>query len=432
MLGYAGHREAFVWVETRDAQKVALKFWLAGQPATARTIENTSLAVTPAGGQITHFRPGLLEMGSTYEYQLEIDGVAQELSFPARFRTQELWEWRKDPPNFSFVVGSCAYINDPAYDRPGKPYGRTTETLRLAGESGANFMVWLGDNWYYREADYDSVSGLWYRAQHDRGDPSLRRLLGSMHHYAVWDDHDYGPDDANFSYEYKRETLKIFKSYWGNHSYGEEGQPGVYNKFYWSDAAFILMDNHWYRDDALVNQDTHPGKTQWGRRQLEWLKQSLLSAKSLDHFTFKFIATGNQMLQTTPDWDTHALYRAEREELLQFITDNGITGVIFLTGDVHHAGVYRRQLSPDGPWVYEVTASPLTSGVEDPFKRAKDKDPFVLKHTLVADQNFVQVSVSGPTTDRAVEIKCIDKQGAVRFLERLKATDLGYVAPSGK
>jgi alkaline phosphatase D len=176
---------------------------------------------------------------------------------------------RGPPPDFRFIYGTCAYINEPMYDRPGTPFGKTMETFRLMGESGADFMLWGGDNWYYREADYDSISGLWYRAQRTRAQPELRRLFASMPHYATWDDHDYGSNDANQSYELKDETLRIFRTYWGNPSYGEKDQPGVYTKFTWGDAAFFLMDNRWSRDDDHLEATAiKRPKTQYGNRSL--------------------------------------------------------------------------------------------------------------------------------------------------------------------
>lgn len=424
MLGYRAHREVFLWLETKDTQKVTLDYWLAGQPETKRTLAQAGPTPTPAGGQILHFRPGLLEPGARYEYALSLDGVKQAFPFPTTFQTQALWEWRGPAPDFKFITGSCAYINDPAYDRPGAPYGMTTRTFELMGESGADFMVWLGDNWYYREPDYDSPSGLWYRPQHDRAIPELRRLLATMNHYATWDDHDYGPNDSNWSYEYKEEALKIFQAYWGNHSYGEAGNPGVYTKFYWSDAAFFLLDNHYHRDAATLSQDLHPEKTQWGRRQLEWLKQSLIAAKELKHFKFFFIATGNQMLQVRTGSESHEEYRREREELLAFIREQEITGVVFLTGDVHHSALYRRQLGQDGPWVYEITASPFSSGSWNVEKSSKATDPYLVKDTLVGDQNFTTVEVRGPKNARELVITCIDKQGATRFTHTVPLSDL--------
>lgn len=424
MLGYRAHREVFIWLETRQAESVVLEYWRKDQPDQVDRIEHIDVPHHPANGQIHHFVPGLLKMGAKYEYRILIDGDEAELMAPAEFQTQDLWEWRKPPPDFSFLVGSCAYINDPEYDRPGPGYGKTYNTYALMGESDAEFMIWTGDNWYWREADYSSVSGMWYRPSHDRSIPEMQKFLGTMHHYATWDDHDFGPNNSNWSFEYKDLALDIFKAYWGNHTYGEAANPGVYSKFYWGDAAFFLMDNHYYRDAAEVDQDRHPEKTQWGRHQLEWLKQSLLSAKELGHFRFLFIASGNQMLQTLPRGEPHELYRREREELMQFIVENEITGVVFLTGDVHHSAMYKRQIGDAGQWVYEITSSPLSSGSWDAANSDKAEDPHVIAGTLVGTQNFVQVGISGEGGDRHITVKSIDHEGKTHFTEKIRAADL--------
>lgn len=424
MLGYRAHREVFIWLETRQAESVVLEYWRKDQPDQINRIEHIDIPHHPANGQIHHFVPGLLKMGAKYEYRILIDGDEAELMAPAEFQTQDLWEWRKPPPDFSFLMGSCAYINDPEYDRPGPGYGKTYNTFKLMGESDADFMIWTGDNWYWREPDYSSASGMWYRPSHDRSIPEMQKFLGTMHHYATWDDHDYGPNDSNWSFEYKELALDIFKAYWGNHTYGEAANPGVYSKFYWGDAAFFLMDNHYYRDAATLDQDSHPEKTQWGRHQLEWLKQSLLQAKVLRHFRFLFIASGNQMLQTLPRGEPHELYRREREELMEFIVENEITGVVFLTGDVHHSAMYRRQIGDAGQWIYEITSSPLSSGSWDAANSDKADDPHVIAGTLVGTQNFVEVGISGEGEDRHVTVKSIDHEGMTRFTEKIRASDL--------
>jgi len=423
MLGYRAHREVFLWLETRNADEVTLTYWPVARPQETHTIVHRGVTPHPAGGQIHHFRPGLLEMGTNYAYRITLDGEEPRLAAPATFSTQTLWEWRQPPPDFTFLVGSCAYINEPIYDRPGEPYGKTTRTFELMGDSGADFMIWSGDNWYWREADYDSLSGLWHRPSHDRGIPQMQKLLGSMHHYATWDDHDFGPNDSNWSYEYKETALDIFKAYWGNHSYGEAANPGVYSKFYWGDAAFFLMDNHYYRDAAGLDQDKHPEKTQWGRQQLEWLKQSLLAAKQLNHFKFLFIATGNQMLQTQMTSESHELYRREREELMDFIVENELTGVVFLTGDVHFSALYEREM-PDDRKIYEVTSSPLSSGSFNVAATSRTEDPQLIDGTLVGDQNFVKIAVSGEGAERQLTVTCIDKQGVERFTRVIKLSEL--------
>ena len=296
LLGYRARRETAIWLETKNAQTVTLTYQRAGKPDTVRALTHTAPAVTPSGGQPQQFVLPLLEMGAAYEYSLAIDGTPVTRDWPFTFRTAGQWEWRTPPPDFKFLFGTCAYLNDEPYDRPGTPYGKGTTIFKHMAESGADFMIWGGDNWYYREADFDSVSGLWYRAGHDRATPDLQKLFGVMHHYATWDDHDYGSNDANKSYELKATALEIFKAYWPNQTFGEPDNPGVYQKFSWSDAMFILMDNRYHRDDTTFDEKLRPEKSQYGPKQLEWLKQSLLQAQQLNHYTFKFVVTGGQVI----------------------------------------------------------------------------------------------------------------------------------------
>lgn len=424
MLGYQAHREVLIWLETKNAKKVTLDYWLAGKPETKQSLVKDHIRDTPAGGQICQFSPGLLEMGARYEYSLSIDGTVQKFPDPLTFTTTALWQWRMPPPDFKFIFGTCAYFNEPAYDRPGPGYGKTMETFRLMGDSGADFMVWGGDNWYYREADFSSESGLWYRAQRDRSLPELQKLFRSMHHYATWDDHDYGSNDSNKSFEFKDVALRIFRSYWGNPSYGEPDNPGVYTKFTWGDAAFIMMDDRYYRDDTDLDHAELPGKTQYGVRQRDWLKQTLLQLKTLRHYTFKFIVTGGQVITDFGGAsETFAHYKTEREEILKFIKDNGITGVIFLSGDVHFTELARMKLT-DSQWIYELTSSPMSSGAWSSAGKDRASDPHRVEGTLVADQNFSTLAIHGPAEDRVLTIACTDKQGVTRWTHDIKASEL--------
>jgi alkaline phosphatase D len=431
MLGYRAHRETVIVLETRDAREVRIDYQVEGRPETARSKTITAPWVSPAGGQPMKFVLPLLEMGSSYTYTLTIDGQLQTVPYPLAFKTTDLWEWRKAPPDFSFLFGSCAYLNDSAYDRPGTPYGKGTEIFRHMAESGADFTLWGGDNLYLREADYSSESGIWYRYSHDRATPDLQKLYAAMHHYATWDDHDYGPDNANQSFEFKDVTLAAFKTYWGNPTYGETDNPGVYGKFVWGDAAFFLMDDRTHRDDTTLDQEKNPRKTAWGDRQITWLKQSLLHAKALKNYRFKFIVTGGQVVQSSVKdrSETHELYRREREELIDFIQVNKITGVIFLTGDVHHTGLYRRPLG-DNRSIYELTSSPFSSGSWNAATSEKARDPLVVPGTLVGTQNYCQLRLTGPKDARAVVIRCYDKSNAFQWEHTIPAADLEIAPPA--
>jgi alkaline phosphatase D len=424
MLGYQAHREALVWLETKGAAEVKLTYRLAGQPQSVRTLVKTAPATAPAGTQPMKFVLPLLEMGQSYDYEIMIDGVKAVRPYPFTFKTTKQWEFRAPPPDFKFLFGSCAYLNDPPYDRPGKPYGHGTEIFKHMAASGADFMLWGGDNTYLREADFSSESGIWYRFSQDRATPDLQPLLATMHHYAAWDDHDFGSNDANKSFEFKDVTTAAFKAYWGNPTWGEPDNAGVYGKFFWGDAAFFVMDNRTHRDDDHLDAAQHPTKSQYGAKQRDWLKQSLLAAKTLRHFTFKFIVTGGQVLTDFGGAsESFGRYQSEREDLLKFIVDHKITGVVFLTGDVHFTELAKKKIGAT-QWVYELTSSPLASGANSSAQKDRAADPQRVEGTLVADQNYCAVAISGPAKARVLTITCFDKSNVKRWEKTIAADEL--------
>ena len=422
MLGYQAHREVLIWLETKEASRVELTYSIAGRPDTTRSLVHENPPRTPAGVQPLKFVLPMLEMGETYEYSISVDG--ERTGAPLQFRTRDQWEWRSPPPEYSFLFGSCAYLNDPRYDRPGKPYGAGTEIFRHMAKSGADFMLWGGDNLYLREADFSSESGIWYRYSHDRATPDLQPLWSAMHHYAVWDDHDYGSNNANLSFEFKKTTLQAFTTYWTNQTWGQPEHLGIYGKFYWGDSAFFLMDNRWYRDDERLDLQQNPSKSQFGERQREWLKQSLLLAQQLGHFTFKFIVTGSQVLTDYTGFaDGLAHYEPERAELMKFIVDQKITGVIFLSGDVHFTELLRKKIG-ETQVAYELTSSPLSSGVSSHARTDRAQEPYRVAGTLVVDQNYCVLAASGPADARVLTITCFDKTNQQRWQHVIKAAEL--------
>src|SRR5205814_10050326 len=113
----------------------------------------------------------------------------------------------------------------------GKPYGGSYSIFAKMAAQKADLMLWLGDNVYLRENEYTSAEGMRYRYRSDRAQADLQPLLRTGQHAAIWDDHDFGPDDSNSSFVFKDESLALFKRYWANGSYGLLETPGVFGTF---------------------------------------------------------------------------------------------------------------------------------------------------------------------------------------------------------
>ena len=207
MLGQVELRTASIWLQvSSEITSAELNYWKQGHPE--RTWQKIYDGTLGKEFNPIRFDIGGLDINNTYEYQFVLN--QKKYSPGGTFRTKDLWQWRKPAPDFSFITGSCAYFNDPVYDRPGKPYGGDSIIFESMAKDSAAFALWLGDNWYTREVDLLSPWGLWYRASRDRAQPVLRNLLKNMPQYAIWDDHDFGPDNSGSSYGLKDVSREIF------------------------------------------------------------------------------------------------------------------------------------------------------------------------------------------------------------------------------
>lgn len=424
MVGYVEHREVMIWMETHpDVKDIAIQYWRKGKGSPDTT------NVTYSGGIKSPFNPVKiripgLEPHTKYHYRIYLDGqiIAKE---NYTFTTKQLWQWRTEPPDISFLFGSCSYINEEKYDRPGDSYGKSYQIFESMAEKPSDFMIWGGDNTYLREVDWHSEYGIRYRYHHTRKTPELQALLATRAHYAIWDDHDYGPNNSNRSYYLKEASLATFKEYWPNKTYGQPDNPGTYTHFKWSDADFYLMDDRYYRapnqldatnEDGSPNQD----KAYFGQQQLQWLKDQLLTSQS----TFKVIVGGGQFLNPLSNYESFRDYPAEYQELIRFIKDHEIPGIIFLSGDRHFTELIK--LEPEGSYpLYDFTSSPLTSGAPDDIGEEED-NPHRVANTLVKDQNFARIAITGKEDNRKFRITVFNAKGQEIWVKSIPAGRLGY------
>jgi alkaline phosphatase D len=420
MLGYSEKREVMVWVQTKKSAKVQIRYWdkgqVSGEQPASKIWKTTDPVVTLKENDfIAHIPVGELEPGTKYDYEVLINKDPIDHNYPFTFQTQSLWEWRTDPQDFYAAFGSCAYVNEPVYDRPGTPYGSQYEIFEAIADKNPNIMLWLGDNTYLREADWNSWSGILHRNRHTRALPELKRLFASTHQYAVWDDHDYGSNDCDRTYPHKYRTLEAFKMYWANPNYGTPEAPGVYFQFRWSDVDFFMLDDRFNRSPDKAEDDGT--KTMLGKEQLTWLKDALLTSEA----TFRIIVCGNQVLNENTKFESYNFYKKERAEILDFIKKNNIPGVLFLSGDVHHAELLKTEL-PDFYTLYDFTASPFTAGLHAPNSGL---NPQLVPNTLVTDfHNFGMLRFSGKKNDRKLTMECFDTNGKLIWTYTIHENDL--------
>lgn len=418
MLGPAEMREVKLWLQTTRGARAQVVYWNKTSPQNRM---NSEVVETSPEQAYTATFALAVEPGTLYSYDVMLNGKRVKPSVTQEFRSQFLWQHRSAPPEFSVALGSCAYDIEPALDRPGRPYGGGYEIFESIRGKKPNIMLWLGDNTYLRESDWGSRTGVLARYSFARALPQLQPLLAATHHYAIWDDHDYGPNDSDGSWVHKGTSLDAFKYFWPNPTYGLPGRGigGITTTFAYGDAQFFLLDNRWNR---TPNRKVTGERTMLGRAQLDWLIEALVSSRA----KWKIVAVGGQVLNPAQVFETYAnLFPQEREALLKTLADEKIPGVVFLTGDRHHTELTKME-RPGLPPLYDLTVSPLTSGFRNVPGEA---NTLRVPETYVGARNFATLSFFGPTLARVMKIEVFSSAGVSLWAREIAATELEVPVP---
>lgn len=397
MVGYTEMREALLWVQTNGPAKVQFRYQaeVEGSP-----VYSTVAVVTRKEEAFTaRIACDLVKPGLTYVYQLLLNDQVVNFDYPLSFKTPPLWQYRTDPPEMNIALGSCVFINDSIYDRNGRPYGGEYDIFTSIYEKRPDLMLWLGDNNYLRDGDFYTTTGIVHRYTHSRNVPEMQPLLASTSHYAIWDDHDYGPNNSDRSFRMKNTTLAAFQLFWGNPSYGL-GNGGITSMFEWGDADFFMLDNRYFR----TPNDRHDIEgTLLGEEQLEWFLDAIVSSKA----RFKFVMIGGQVLNSAEVYENHAnLAPEERRRIMNYIVDHEIKNVVFLTGDRHHSelSLYEK----DGIKIYDFTVSPLTSGSHD---ASDEPNIHRVEGSHVGIRNFGMMEITGERLNRKLRLSMYNAEG---------------------
>jgi len=422
MVGDVDMHNASIWLLTERPGLVDLEYWAlpagaspsqAPAPGAVRRVRVQSDAQLAPGTAIARLTG--LEAGQAYAYRVLVDGRAQDASLS--FRTHARWQFRQGvhPPETRVMLSSCTYINEAPRDRDGAPYGGDFEIFGAMAQAKPDLTVWMGDNVYYRENDYTSAEGMAHRWRHDRALPELQPLLRTGRHVAIWDDHDFGPNDANGSFSLKGAALDIFKRQWANRSWGMPEVPGVFGSFMESDVEFFLLDGRYHRDSDRDRDN--PDKTMLGAGQLRWLKNALLASTA----TFKVIVSGSQVLNDPQRFEGWHNFRTERDGFLKWLQDHGIRGVMLASGDRHHTELLRLPRAGTYP-LHELTCSPTTSG---PGRNAKPEHPALhVPGTFVNQRNFCTLDVAGTRGQRTLTMRSWDFKGRELWSQVLREQDM--------
>ena len=331
MLGHVSSTNAHVWVHASGASRVSFLVGTNAALKDARAFDGPALGSNNAFMATTVLTG--LEPSTRYHYAVLLDGRPALLPpYPAFTTAPREGSSGRVRIAFASCVGYHGYDASAGY----ADFARTNIDL----------LLMLGDNTYANTNDPATQRKFYFDQRQSAG---WRGLSPGTPIYAIWDDHDYGPDNSDRNMKGKEKSLQTFKEVWANPSYGETNNPGIYFKFTRRDVDIFMLDVRYHRDANKATNLAH--KTMLGAAQLAWLKRELAASRA----KIKVLASGGEWQINGTD-DSWRSFKAERDDIFKFIEDRHITGVLLISGDRHYTGAYH----VNGKWV-EVTTGPLGS-----------------------------------------------------------------------
>ena len=267
-------------------------------------------------------------------------------------------------------------------------------------------------------------------------------LLGSKPEYqtlrervavlSVWDDHDYGENDAGREYPKKYESRDIFFDFWHVPADSPRRKhAGIYGSHRFEEAGkvlqVILLDTRFFRDPLKRNPkslppdspfkndyqpDPTPGKTLLGAEQWRWLGDRFREPADV-----RIVCSSIQFGHQYNGWESWTNLPNEQTKMIDLIRQTRANGVIFISGDVHWGEISVRRPRDLYP-VHDVTASGLT---EDWHKIEPNK---FRVGEAVAENHFGLLEFDWKSETPSVTMNIIDKTGNRRLQRTVPLGDL--------
>ena len=305
--------------------------------------------------------------------------------------------------------------------------------LKKVVEREPDLFIYLGDNIYGDTKDMNVLA----KEYSQLGDkPEFQTLARSVSLLSVWDDHDYGWNDAGKEYEFKEPSKKLFMDFWqvpGKSN--RRTRPGIYGSHVFSESGhtlqIILLDTRTFRDKLKRNKkplpdnsqfkndyepDSSADKTLLGNAQWKWLEQEL--AKPAD---LRIVCSSIQFGHQYNGWESWTNLPLEQKRMVDLIKKTKANGVIFISGDVHWGELSRRDFDDCYP-IYDMTASGLTEewyNVEPNLYRIGQ---------AVRENHFGMIQIDWKTKSPTVVFQTIDSNGTVRLANSIKLDQLVFPA----
>ena len=308
----------------------------------------------------------------------------------------------KDPNVYSIGFGSCLTQE------------RSMPIFNTIKDENYDLFLMIGDNVY---GDSEREDLLELREAYDKQRQNFDNLNLNFPFEAIWDDHDYGLNDAGKEYAYKEDAKELFLDFWNIPMDDvRRSRDGLY--FEWIQTIdgitvqMLFLDTRFFRDALLPTDERGaPGKerylphtdtslTMLGVDQWNWLEEKMNI--QVDH---RIIVSSIQFLAMGHGWEAWKTLPHERQKLIDIIDQSSSENVLILSGDRHRAGLYQLTTNSNKN-IIEMTSSSLNLS----FANDEEAGPLRVGPTFV-QENYGEILLNKTSNSLIVNLK--DNQGKI-------------------
>jgi phosphodiesterase/alkaline phosphatase D-like protein len=269
-----------------------------------------------ASGRVVGFRMTGLTADTEYHYAVEIDGVLDEV------RTGTFTTFPVGPSSFTVAVGACARLGS---------NGAVFDAIR---DIDPLLYLVVGDL-HYGDTRINEIER--YREVLDL---TLTRSAQSALYRStpvayVWDDHDYGPNDADGNSPSRQAAMAAYREYVPSYELGG-AESAVYQAFTIGRVRFVMTDA---RSSRNLDFNEERGTTSMlGAEQKAWFKDEIVDASQNNELVV-WVNPVPWVAEERDGADHWGGFAAERRELADHIADNEIDNLVMVSGDAHMVAI---------------------------------------------------------------------------------------------